>query len=270
MRKCVAIMYHDVFEDESPRPSGFAGAGADLYKLAASDFAAQLAAIRRVAGELGVGRVDEAPRSNGRAPLYLTFDDGGESASTLIAGALERHGWRGHFFVTTDYIGKPGFLTGEQIRDLRARGHVIGSHSCSHPPRMSHCTWDRLLREWTGSVRVLSGILDEPVRTASVPGGYYSREVAEAAAQAGIRFLFTSEPTMRPHTVRDCLVLGRYFVQRGMPPSVAAGFAAARAGVRWKQALLWKAKKAAKAAGGEFYLRARSVLLARNGRQGAC
>jgi peptidoglycan/xylan/chitin deacetylase (PgdA/CDA1 family) len=210
--------------------------------------------------------VDEAASRNGRAPLLLTFDDGGESASTLIAGALERHGWRGHFFVTTDYIGKPGFLSEEQIKDLHARGHVIGSHSCSHPPRMSHCGWDRLMREWSESVWVLSEILEGPVKTASVPGGYYSREVAEAAGQAGIRFLFTSEPTVRPHRVGECLVLGRYFVQRGMPPSVAAGFAAARAGVRWKQALLWNVKKAAKAAGGEFYLRARSVLLARNGR----
>jgi hypothetical protein len=51
-----------------------------------------------------------------------------------------------------------------------------------------------------------------------------------------------------------------------MPAEAAAGFAAGRAGVRWRQALLWKLKKAAKGAGGEFYLRARSVLLERNGR----
>lgn len=266
MGKCVAIMYHDVLEEGPERPSGFAGAGADLYKLSAKDFGEQLAAIRRVVGERGVRRVDDAECWSGGAPLFLTFDDGGESAATVAAGALERYGWRGHFFVTTDYIGKPGFLSAGQIQELHRRGHAIGSHSCSHPARMSQCGWERLVREWSESVRVLTEILEGPVKAASVPGGYYSREVAEAAVPAGIRFLFTSEPTMRPHLVGECLVLGRYFIQRGMPASAAAGFAAGRAGVRWRQALLWKVKKAAKAAGGEYYLRARSALLARNAR----
>ncbi len=267
MRQCVAIMYHDVLDDET-RPSGFPGAAADLYKLTGRDFEEHLAAIRRVARK--PERVEDAECWSEGPPLFLTFDDGGESAATVVAGALERYGWRGHFFVTTDYIGKRGFLSAAQIKDLHARGHVIGSHSCSHPPRMSHCGWDRLVREWSESVWTLSEILERPVKTASVPGGYYSREVAEAALAAGIRFLFTSEPTRRPHMVEGCLVLGRYFIQRGMGPSVAAGFAAGRVGVCWRQALLWKMKKAAKAAGGEFYLRARSALLARNGGHGAC
>jgi peptidoglycan/xylan/chitin deacetylase (PgdA/CDA1 family) len=262
MRKCVAIMYHDVLEEG--RSSGFTGPGAELYKLSADDFIDQLAAIRRVVRN--VRRVDDADCWSAGAPLFLTFDDGGESAATVAAGALERYGWRGHFFVTTDYIGRPGFLSADQIEDLHRRGHAIGSHSCSHPARMSQCGWAQLVREWTESVRVLAKILGGSVKTASVPGGYYSREVAEAAEAAGIRFLFTSEPTTRPRRVGDCLVLGRYFIQRGMPPSAAAGFAAGRAGARWRQALLWKVKKAAKAAGGAYYLRARSALLVRNGR----
>lgn len=47
----------------------------------------------------------------------FAFDDGGASA-LLAAMALERHGWRGHFFVVSDLVGKPGF---ERLRRLRAR-----------------------------------------------------------------------------------------------------------------------------------------------------
>ncbi|HOL73333.1 MAG TPA: polysaccharide deacetylase family protein [Bryobacteraceae bacterium] len=263
MRKCVAIMYHDVLEEG--RRSGFTGNGAERYKLSAGEFELHLAEIRRAVGERAVRRVDDEECLDGASPVFLTFDDGGESAATVAAGALERYGWRGHFFITTDYIGAPGFLSASQIRELHRRGHAIGSHSCSHPARISQCGWEPLVREWTESVRVLSGILGEPVRMASVPGGYHSKTVERAAIEAGIRFLFTSEPTMRTQEAGNCLVLGRYSIRRGMPPAMAGDFAAGRAGARWKEALLWNLKKAAKAAGGEYYLRTRAALLARKG-----
>jgi len=193
----------------------------------------------------------------------LTFDDGGISAHSLAADMLERHGWVGHFFVTTDRIGTPGFLSKEQIRDLRQRGHVIGSHSCSHPTRMAQCTRAELQREWHQSVHMLSEILDEPIPIASVPGGYYSQVVGETAAEAGIRVLFNSEPTAAVSKVGDCKLLGRYFIQRGMPAEISGAFAAGRFGPRFKQAAFWQLKKVAKAAGGSAYLKLRETLLKR-------
>lgn len=120
---------------------------------------------------------------------------------------------------------------------------------------MSHCSWQELLREWRESAGILSGILGEPVTVASVPGGYYSRKVAEAAAEAGIRALFTSEPTTRVQRVNGCLVLGRYFVRRGMDSRISGEFARLRVGPRLRQAGLWKLKKLAKFAGGGLYLK---------------
>ena len=39
----------------------------------------------------------------------ITFDDGG--ASALAAGEeLARRSWRGHFFIATDLVGRPGYL----------------------------------------------------------------------------------------------------------------------------------------------------------------
>src|SRR2546421_11759443 len=128
---------------------------------------------------------------------------------------LERHGLRGHFFVVTDFIGTAPFLNADQIRELRGRGHVVGSHSCSHPERISACGREQLVEEWRRSCAVLSDILGEAVTTASVPGGFYSKAVAEAAAEAGVRLLYTSEPTTRTWTVAGCEVRGRYSVVRG-------------------------------------------------------
>jgi hypothetical protein len=101
------------------------------------------------------------------------------------------------------------------------------------------------------------------VTAASVPGGYYSRQVAEAAVEAGIETLFTSEPTAAVHMVNGCRVLGRYVIMQGMGPEWAAGFATGKMGPRLRQALLWNARRAAKALGGEAYLRVREAILRR-------
>jgi len=103
--KIIALLFDDVIEDSDWQSSGFTAPGADLYKLEKSLFRAHLRAIRA---------------SNPNA--VLTFDDGGASAHD-ISGLLESHGFRGLFFIATDWISRPGFLTASQIQDLAKRGH---------------------------------------------------------------------------------------------------------------------------------------------------
>jgi peptidoglycan/xylan/chitin deacetylase (PgdA/CDA1 family) len=196
--------------------------------------------------------------------VSLTFDDGGASA-VAIGRELSARGWRGHFFVTVDYIGTESFLSRDGIRELDALGHAVGSHSCSHPDWMARCTWDQLLREWGESRSVLSKIVGHDVSIASVPGGHYSRQVGRAAAAAGITALFTSEPRTRPWVEDGCVVLGRYTVQRGTPAATAATLAAGGLTARARQAASWNARKAAKAVGGPAYTRLRSALIRRSG-----
>lgn len=244
--KALALMYHDVVENGNYSASGFPGPGSDRYKLDRFEFEQHLRAIREAIGS---------------QTALLTFDDGGVSAHERIAGMLEEFGWCGHFFIATNWIGQPGFLNAAQIRELDGRGHVVGSHSSSHPVRMSQIPWDRMVSEWRDSRELLAKIVGHPVEFASVPGGYYSRKVAQAAAQVGIRTLFTSEPTARVDMVDGCQVIGRYVVQRGMGPEWSAGFAAGRLMPRFRQALLWKTKQVAKALSGGLYLRAREAIL---------
>ncbi len=243
----IALLYHDVVPGSREEDSGFPGPGALRYKLAPEEFAAHLDAI--------AGKCDEAP--------LLTFDDGGGSALEPTAPLLEGHGWHGLFFIPTDCIGRRGFLDATQIRELRRRGHQLGSHSCSHPVRLSACRHQQVLDEWRRSRAVLEDLLGEAVTVASVPGGWYSRGVALAAAEAGLTTLYTSEPTTAEWAVAGCRVRGRYTVYRGTPAATAAALAAGRFLPRFRQALLWQLRKAAKAAGGGLYLRLREKVLAR-------
>lgn len=258
--KAMAIMYHDVVEDGDFDSSGFPGEGANVYKLRREDFERHLDAIRAAVPQDTIALI--SPGQNAIKPeVYLTFDDGGVSAADPIAGALESRGWRGHFFITTDRIGQPGFLSAHQIRDLYLRGHVIGSHSHTHPTRMAALSRAEMDEEWRHSLGILSSILRVEVKRASVPGGYYSRQVGDSAAAAGIDALFISEPTMEVEVLPACLVIGRYVIQRGMGPEWSAGFAARRRSYRWRQTALWKAKQVAKRLGGTGYLKVRKAIL---------
>lgn len=260
----ISLLYHDVVAPGDFSSSGFNSADANAYKLTRPDFEGHLRAIQDARGRGDVVVMDSPTRALSSKALLFTFDDGGASAVS-IASLLEHYGWRGHFFVTTDYIGKPGFLTADQIRELQGRGHIIGSHSCSHPTRMSHCTRAELEREWTVSLRVLSEILGQNTRVASVPGGYYSNSVAEVAAAAGVEVLFNSEPTGKVQKINGCLVLGRYSIMHGDSAKSAASLAQGAWWPRFHQVLHWNSKKIAKRLGGSYYLRLRESMFRNRG-----
>lgn len=263
--KAVALCYHDVVEGNDFDASGFPGTSAAAYKLDVSDMAKHLDAIAGSRSDKP-SRVDDFfERGDIReCPFFLTFDDGGVSAATRIADMLELRGWVGHFFVTAGRVDTPAFVSKGQVRDLRQRGHLVGSHSWSHPTRMAHCTWAQLEEEWMRSVEFLSDLLGEQVVVASVPGGYYSTQVAEAAAQAGIRVLFNSEPRKTATRIGDSWVVGRYSVIRGMAPETSALLVTvARSPLQLRQYLFWNAKKILKRVGGRGYLAVREVLLRR-------
>jgi hypothetical protein len=261
--RAVTLMFHDVVNLGNEASSGFLVPGADRYKLDRSEFEADLAAIAQVVpwGPERLPAGAQSSSASGAAPFYLTFDDGGSSAWTCVAELLEPLAWKAHFLVTTGYIGTRGFLGRNEVRALKDRGHVIGSHSASHPERMSACGWQRLLDEWETSVKILSDIIGEPVTIASVPGGYYSKRVAEAAAHAGIRVLFNSEPTTALTQVDGCLVVGRFTIRRGMPPATVARLARGKGFLPVSQYLAWNLKKAGKNLGGEWWLAMRKRLL---------
>lgn len=233
------LMYHDIAPLAQRDAVGFPGALAGRYKLEPEAFETHLDALAATGLHVGT-----APAAGAAPQVALTFDDGGASA-VLAAAALERRGWHGQFFVTSARIGTPGFLSGEQLRELVRCGHVVGSHSDTHPTYMGRLTRERLDDEWTRSRAAIGEILGAPPRTASVPGGYLSRAVIASAAAAGYELLFTSEPTAR--VTRDQLVVrGRYTIWASTPAHVAAAYACGRSMACGRLWLEWNAKKLAK------------------------
>lgn len=255
--KAMSLGYHDVTDGSNGSLQGYRA----LYKLGREDFRKHMQCIRDRGQGVTVRRIDRYEEWKGETPAFLTFDDGELGSYICVAPELEFHGWHGHFFITTDWIGRPGFMDRRQIRELHQRGHVIGSHSCTHPSRMSKLTRNKLIKEWSESCSILSDILEEKVRVASVPDGYYSRQVGEAAAAAGIEVLFTSEATATTSVLDGCLIVGRYFIQVHTAPVISGAIAAGEIWPRLRQTVLWEMKRPVKALTGETYFTIRRYLI---------
>ena len=155
--------------------------------------------------------------------------------------------------MTTGWIGRGGFLHARHLRDLHGRGHLIGTHSVTHPGRFAACTPVQMLNEWRESRATLEDILGAPVTVASVPGGYFSNQVAMAADEAGIQHLFTSEPESQVRQVGGCQVYGRYTIRRGDAPDYAARLVSGVPTAVYGAWLKWNAKKLPKAILGAEY-----------------
>jgi peptidoglycan/xylan/chitin deacetylase (PgdA/CDA1 family) len=243
-------MFHDVLpEGRSLDDSGFTGPGPDRYK------------VRRPLFEAMVRRAE--------AGAILTFDDGGRSALEVVAPVLAEHGLRGEFFIATARLGTAGFLDRRGVAELAAAGHVIGSHSHSHPSRMPALSDEQILAEWRTSVAVLEDATGVAVRHASVPNGFTSPAVEAAAQEAGIRTLFVSRPTRRTRTVRDMTVSGRFAVLAVDSPRSAVALASGAMLPRLQQQVRWNALALPKQLLGRRYDAVRSrILHVRAGRSG--
>jgi peptidoglycan/xylan/chitin deacetylase (PgdA/CDA1 family) len=229
------LMYHEVTDD--PRSSGFQRPGALPYTLSRVAFSRHLDAI--AGGQLKpelVSSLDLNANGKRHRHLLLTFDDGGASAM-YVADALAKHDWKAHFFIVTSRIGERTFLKPADIRALRSAGHVVGTHSHTHPDIFRALPRQLMVTEWQVSRAILEALLGEPCVTASVPGGDISRVVLESAGATGIKYLFTSEPLLTPERIGDTWVLGRVILKAGVSAATVRELVAFRG---WQRVQLWR------------------------------
>ena len=75
-----------------------------------------------------------APVSAGAAPtvVSLTFDDGWDNQQTADS-MLTAHGMVGTFYVNSQTIGQPGYLSWTQLTKFNANGSEIAGHTLTHP-----------------------------------------------------------------------------------------------------------------------------------------
>jgi peptidoglycan/xylan/chitin deacetylase (PgdA/CDA1 family) len=129
----------------------------------------------------------EYKRGLPRKAVVLTIDDGYRSTYDIAFPLLKRYGFTATLFIYTDFVGSSSLaMTWDQIREMRAAGFEIGSHSLSH----ADLTIRRPEEEEAAFRR---RITDEVVR---------SKAVLDRELQQDTRFF------AYPYSRHDALVLG--------------------------------------------------------------
>lgn len=249
----VFLMYHEL---ELPgRPLCQNDPGYVRYIISANEFSNQMQQIR----DLGLHGVSVSEALKFSEPVTcITFDDGCETDLISATPILKEFGFNATFYVVNGFIGKTGYLSTAQLRELQNLGFEIGCHSMSHPylPDLDDAG---LRREICDAKVMLEQMTGTAVEHFSCPGGRYDDRVVQVVKQAGFATLATSIP--RANTAAtDPFTLGRVAITRGIQPANFGQLC--RGESLWKAELTMGARdRVKKLLGNRMYDRMRGLLL---------
>jgi len=123
--------------------------------------------------------------------VALTFDDGYEETYTVAMPQLHRCGFCATVFLAPAEVGRPGFVTWEQARQLAGDGFTIGSHTMHHM-FLPHASLDLIRQELADSKQILERELGREIAWLSYPIGGYTAEVQRIARAVGYQAACTT------------------------------------------------------------------------------
>ena len=252
--RIVFLMFHEL---ELPgRTLCQSDPGYVRYILPLPTFRSQMERVKE-SGFRGLS-VGEALRYPAERSVCITFDDGSETDLIAAAPVLREFGLRATFYLTAGFLGIPGYMDAEQVRDLKAQGFEIGCHSMTHA-YLSDLSEPELKREIVDAKHRIEEIVRGTVDHFSCPGGRYNQRALAMARRAGFKTVANSEfHANSPAT--SSYELGRIALLRTL--SINQFSSICHGHGLWKKRLLHRSRRAAqRLLGNRMYDRARAVLL---------
>jgi len=202
-------MYHEL--GLPGRPPCQSEPGYLRYIVSAADFESQIHWLRNIGWRgMSVTEALSSPHENG---VVVTFDDGCETDLLSAAPILNAVRFAATFYITVGFLGKRGYLSHSQLRELSDQGFDIGCHSMTHS-YLTDSPDDRLHQEIAGAKTELEQITGRRVEDFSCPGGRWGPRIVEVARRAGYRSVASSRSIANPPHA-DPFSLGRLAVMRG-------------------------------------------------------
>lgn len=185
-RGTVCLMYHEI---ELPgRPLCDSDPGYARYAVSIENFRRQMSMLQssRLPG------ISISQMLAGKRGVALTFDDACETDLISATPLLKQLGFQATFYVTVGFLGKRGFMSQGQARELAQSGMEIGCHSITHP-YLTDLDEAGLKHEIADAKKELEDIVGAPVLHYSCPGGRWDQRVVRIAQQAGYKSVATSK-----------------------------------------------------------------------------
>lgn len=122
----VGLCYHDVLPTTDA-----AGGGPERFAAPLPMFERMLDTIQ-AEGFAGCS-LERARQSPGTRRVAITFDDANLGQFVHAMPALRARGMTATIYVVTDWVGREGFMTWDQLRQVVDWGMSVQSHTRSHP-----------------------------------------------------------------------------------------------------------------------------------------
>lgn len=127
-------------------------------------------------------------------PVMITFDDSRSEHFDIAAPVMEKHKYRGVFFIMTITYNKKNYMTTDQIAQLSAAGHTVGLHSWDHTMATKYIEKTDWEKNVIAPKQKLESIIGTPVEYWAYPNGVYNREGAAGLSEHfKLSFILTSK-----------------------------------------------------------------------------
>ena len=156
-----------------------------------------------------LSRGEELPAN----PIMLTYDDTDLEQYTVAVPEMDKYGFKGVYFIMTVSLGRPNYMTREQVKSLSDQGHTIGSHTWDHQNvKKYHGT------DWVTQIekpsKQLENITGKPIEYFAYPFGLWNEaaipELKNRNFKASFQLSGKRDPNDPLYSIRRIIVPGSW------------------------------------------------------------
>lgn len=134
-----------------------------------------------------VVRLDETLDSTEKGTIAITFDDGFQDNLTVALPLLEKFQLPMTLFVTAGFVGRAGYLSEEDLRDLSRHPLItIGAHGLWHR-HFNRLSTDEARYELVESRRMIESITEKTIDLMAWPFGECNEGLEQLSEESGYR-----------------------------------------------------------------------------------
>ncbi len=163
-------------------------------------------------------------------PVMLTFDDTDLDQFTVAAPTLKKYGFKAVYFIMTVSLGRPRYMSKDQVKQLSDEGNIIGSHTWDH-----HNVKKYQGEDWVTQIekptKTLEQITGKKIEYFAYPFGLWNKEAIPELKKRGFKAAFilsTSRDQENPlFTIRRIIASG-YWSAKTLHNSMVNSFSEKR------------------------------------------
>jgi peptidoglycan/xylan/chitin deacetylase (PgdA/CDA1 family) len=190
-KKIPILMYHEIYRpEERDRLRGLTN---PAYNTELKVFRNQISWLQ--SNNIKTLTIDEFSLHKSKTKdksICLTFDDGWLGNYLYVYPILREYGFNGTFFVATELISKPFYMTWDHLKEMAVNGMSIQSHTVNHRP-LGRMEEKKIIFELQESKKAIEEKLGTGVNHLSLPHGSKNGIIWPLAKEVGYKSICTSD-----------------------------------------------------------------------------